>query len=66
MKKNSLISSYLNHGQYNNMDILYKPPMNFEAECKMLEKNFVTCLHEKSLHDIGVPMHCNVERVNNK
>ena len=45
------------------MDILYKPPMNFEAECKMLEKNFVTCLHEKSLHDVGVPMHCNVERV---
>jgi len=46
------------------MDIQYKPPMDYEPECKMLEKNFVTCLHEKSQYDINVPMACNVERVN--
>jgi hypothetical protein len=45
------------------MDVLWKPPMDYEAECKMLEKNYVTCLHEKSLYDINVPMSCNVERV---
>lgn len=45
------------------MDVIYKPPMDFEPECKMLEKNFVTCLHEKSLNDVDVPMKCNVERV---
>ena len=45
------------------MDVTYKPPMDFEPECKMLEKNYVTCLNEKSVHDAGVPMACNVERV---
>ncbi|CAG9335357.1 unnamed protein product [Blepharisma stoltei] len=45
------------------MDILYKPPMNQEVECKMLEKNYVTCLHEKSVKDVDVPMKCNVERI---
>jgi len=45
------------------MDITYKPPMDQEQECKMLEKNYVTCLHEKAKRDEGVPMHCNVERI---
>lgn len=45
------------------MDITYKPPMNHEFECKMLEKNYVTCLHEKSVKDVDVPMDCRVERV---
>jgi hypothetical protein len=45
------------------MDILFKPPMDFEPECKMLEKNYVTCLHEKAHSDVNVAMACNVERV---
>ena len=45
------------------MDIVYKPPMDFEPECKMLEKNYITCLNEKAAKDEGVPMKCNVERV---
>ncbi|OMJ90418.1 hypothetical protein SteCoe_7225 [Stentor coeruleus] len=45
------------------MDVLYKPPMDYEIECKMLEKNYVTCLHEKSIHDVNVPMNCRVERI---
>jgi hypothetical protein len=45
------------------MDIPYKPPMNFDPECKMLESNYVTCLNEKSVRDESVPMKCNVERV---
>ena len=45
------------------MDITYKAPFDFEPECKMLEKNYVTCLHEKSRRDDGVPMKCDVERV---
>jgi hypothetical protein len=48
------------------MDITYKPPMDYEAECKMLERNYVTCLTEKALKDVDVPMKCDVERVNFK
>lgn len=45
------------------MDITYKPPFNFDPECDMLERNYVNCLHEKSVKDKGVPMKCDVERV---
>jgi hypothetical protein len=45
------------------MDIPYKPPMNFGPECDMLERNYVTCLNEKSVRDVNVPMKCNVERI---
>jgi hypothetical protein len=40
--------------------------MDYEAECKMLERNYVTCLTEKALKDVDVPMKCDVERVNFK
>jgi hypothetical protein len=46
-----------------NMDITYRPPMQMPQECEMLEKNYVTCLHEKALKDVDVPMKCDVERV---
>jgi len=45
------------------MDITYKPPFDFDPECVMLERNYVNCLHEKSVKDKGVPMKCNVEQV---
>lgn len=45
------------------MDITYKPPFDFEAECDMLERNYVNCLHEKAQKDKDVPMKCNVEHV---
>mmetsp|Transcript_35083 Transcript_35083/g.6313 ORF Transcript_35083/g.6313 Transcript_35083/m.6313 type:complete len:83 (-) Transcript_35083:25-273(-) len=45
------------------MDVRYKPPNDFEPECKMLERNYVTCLAEKAVKDEGVPMNCNVERI---
>jgi len=37
--------------------------MEMPQECAMLEKNYVTCLHEKSLKDVDVPMKCDVERI---
>jgi hypothetical protein len=37
--------------------------MQMPQECVMLEKNYVTCLHEKALKDVDVPMKCDVERV---
>lgn len=45
------------------MDIVYKPPMDKDDECSMLERNYVNCLYEKSKKDLDVPMICNVERV---
>ena len=45
------------------MDITYKPPFDFDAECGMLERNYVNCLHEKTQKDKDVPMKCNVEHV---
>lgn len=38
------------------MDVRYKPPGDFDPECKMLERNYVTCLSEKAVRDEGVPM----------
>ncbi|CAK75596.1 unnamed protein product (macronuclear) [Paramecium tetraurelia] len=45
------------------MEVKYRPPLNDVNECNWLEKNFVSCLKEKSVKDDLPKRVCKVENV---
>ncbi|CAD8066871.1 unnamed protein product [Paramecium sonneborni] len=45
------------------MEVKYRPPLNDVNECNWLEKNFISCLKEKSVKDDLPKRVCKVENI---